>query len=420
MDLDSIKKDILTNRYTESFEAAKSAYREDEPDRAAKYFHKAARELEKLDDVTVTDYAAQVERLDTVARSLERGEAVDVQSVSKYATDREATSGTDREAADRRSADSDEPDLDATIESFIVETDVTWDDIGGLESVKGELKRTIALGAIREKPAGVETADRILLFGPPGNGKTLLASAIAGSLDATFFDIKLGGLLSKYFGESSKQISALFDLAAEYSPSVIFLDELDAITQSRDADLDESSRRVLTTLLSELSGTQKSTDDFVLVLGATNTPWDLDAAIRRRFTNRILIPGPDAEAAAEIISIHTTEKGIGFDGEPDEFADRVESASSPIDAIAADCVRRGFTGSDIAALCRDAITHMVDRENPGLEGRIEEGIEAVQGYELSVGPIEPADIDRAFDRISPSLSEQEIGRYDAWAEQFGT
>jgi SpoVK/Ycf46/Vps4 family AAA+-type ATPase len=116
--------------------------------------------------------------------------------------------------------------------------------------------------------------------GPPGTGKTLLAAATAGNLEATFFNVKVSSLLSKYFGESTKLISALYSVARRLSPAVIFLDEFESLTPSRGSGESGSERRIVSTLLAELDGLQgKDDDSFVMTICATNLPWLLDLAI---------------------------------------------------------------------------------------------------------------------------------------------
>ena len=414
MNLDNYKEDILQKQYEELLRKGQEAQEEGNGKRAAKAFAEAANRREQLADIRDADYSDDIEKLRTAATQLRQGKPVTAGS----------SPDPDEGGTRRRSPgeDDDEEAFQEQVESFITQTDVTWEDIGGLEDVKSELKRTIALGGVTDKPEAVAATDRVLMFGPPGTGKTLLASAIAGSLDATFFDVKLGGLLSKYFGETSKQITALFDLAEEMSPSVIFLDEIDALTQSRESDLDETSRRVLNTLLSELDGIDKGSESFTMVLGATNTPWDLDQAIRRRFPRRILIPLPDVEAASEIARIHTIGGGVEFDGEPGAFlvSDGHPTPESPVDAIATECVDREFTGSDVEAVCRTAINSMIERSNENLETVADQGFEAVREYDLTVDAIRPQDIQDAFEQTSASLSRESVERFDEWDEEYGS
>jgi SpoVK/Ycf46/Vps4 family AAA+-type ATPase len=125
-------------------------------------------------------------------------------------------------------------DYESEVMALIEESSIRWDDIGGLESTKQAIKAAYGL-AVARKPKGVriESWRNLLLFGPPGTGKTLLAAATAGSLEATFFNVKVSNVLSKYFGESSKLISALYTTARRISPAVIFLDEFESLTPPR-------------------------------------------------------------------------------------------------------------------------------------------------------------------------------------------
>lgn len=417
MSLNNYKKEILKSQYEELLSKGKQAKSNENYQTAAKSYSKAADRLSKLDEEERSeDYSEQINKLERVAEELKSGNDPTDTSTESDQSDRNGDRGA-------QSGEDDE-DYQQRIESFITETNVTWEDIGGLEEVQDRIKRAIALGAVSNKPEAVSATDRVLMFGPPGTGKTLLASAVAGSMDATFFDVKLGGLLSKYFGDSSKLITALFGLAANMSPSVIFLDEIDALTQSRDSNSDSSSRRVLNTLLSELDGIDKGADNFVMVVGATNQPGDLDNAVRRRFPERLLIPLPDERAAEEIVQIHTIEGDVAFaNRHPKKFVPQ-DSTVSPADSvtrtIARECVARGYTGSDIQALCRGAIDDMVRRSNPDLVSVADAGFERLSSFDLTVNPISPSDVHTAFETTSASLSQAEIEQYEEWDEQYGT
>lgn len=424
-DEDRYRAEILQQQYEDYFRKAQARRHGDGTGReAARYYERAAHALERLAAAKNEDRSDDVEDLRRASALLRRGKDLarffddGLDSSRKAADDRESEPVLESD----RSGEGDD-EIRGRIESFICETDTTWADIGGLEGVKVRLKRAIALGAVDGKPEAVSATDRILLFGPPGTGKTLLASAVAGSLDATFFQVELGNLLSKYYGESSKQISALFDVAEELSPSVLFLDEVDSLTQSRDKELDDTSRRVLDTLLAELDGVVKADDAFVMVLAATNTPWDLDSAIRSRFPQRIHVPLPDVDAATEIVRIHTVHGGVDFAGRPGEFVtDDLDVRDCPDvpSAIARQCVDRGYTGRDIGALCREAIDGMVARHNPALPRLADESIERLQEHDLETGPIVTRDVERAFEATRAALPESEIEDFHEWDAKYGS
>ena len=184
----------------------------------------------------------------------------------------------------------DEVEFESHIEGLISSSPVTWEDIGGLEEPKKLLMETVVIAALK-KPESIRPWRGILLFGPPGTGKTLLAAAAAGSLGATFFNVSADKILSKYYGETSKLIATLYEVATERAgnvPSIIFIDEFDALSPSRSGDVSEASRRALGTMLSQLDGFRdKKTSKLVLTLVATNAPWDLDEACLSRFPQRI-------------------------------------------------------------------------------------------------------------------------------------
>lgn len=416
--------EFLRNQYEQAFNDGEQLRANGSKRKAAHQYEQAALALSKLAEETGNDRSADVENLQQAARLLRQGEDLDghfEQDVPDSQGGDQPPDASNRSPAERAEGQSDD-DIRRRIETFISETDTTWDDIGGLEDVITQLKRSIALGAVQNTPPAVAASDRLLLFGPPGTGKTLLASAVAGSLDATFFQIELGNLLSKYYGESPKQISALFDVAEDLAPSVIFLDEVDSLTTSRSDDMDGTSRRVLDTLLAELDGIDKSSDEFVLVLASTNTPWDLDSAIRSRFPRRIHIPLPDVTAATEIVRIHTTDGGVEFGGSPARYAQGThapEEATVP-EVIARECVDRGFTGRDVQALCRTAVARMVYRENPNLEMLVDESVDRLLDHDLSLAPLTPADVRAAFDHTTASLQATDLEGYRDWDDQYGS
>ncbi len=297
-------------------------------------------------------------------------------------------------------------DYRAAVAGLITKTNIGWDDIGGLEETKREIQTAYALAVVR-KPQGVNlnAARNILLYGPPGTGKTLLAAATSHELDATFFNVKVSDMLSKYFGESSKLVSALYAEAVAQAPSVIFLDEFDALTGSREGSDSGAERRVLSTLLSELDGLDDKRGDaapYVLTIAATNLPWQVDKAVLSRFGARLIyVPLPDAAARAAILTIHIDRKG--------------HKSQVPLAELVG--LTDGYSGREIEQMVGYAVARMVNRANPTLLAQAREGREALAGYVLKVEPLTAADFDAALKTVRPITDAREIARYDAWRRQ---
>ena len=178
----------------------------------------------------------------------------------------------------------------------------------------------------------------ILLYGPPGTGKTFIAKACATECESTFFSVSSSDLMSKYVGDSEKHIRNLFKLANEKAPSIIFIDEIDSMCGSRSEGENESSRRVKTEFLVQMQGVGKENNN-VLVLGATNLPWALDSAVRRRFEKRIYIPLPEVEARQYLLR----KKLKGLDD---------KLSKDDMNYVARKC--EGYSGSDLEILAKDA------------------------------------------------------------------
>lgn len=172
---------------------------------------------------------------------------------------------------------------------------IKWDDVAGLEMAKRALYEAIVLPlqfpSMYEK-MNIDPHKGILMYGPPGTGKSYLAKACASESDCTFFSVSSSDLMSKFQGESERLIKTLFEMARAEKPSIIFIDEIDSLCGTRGDGQSESSRRVLTEFLVQMQGVGNDMKG-VLILGATNLPWGLDSAIRRRFVKRVLIPLPD-------------------------------------------------------------------------------------------------------------------------------
>merc|ERR1712029_1180351 len=191
--------------------------------------------------------------------------------------------------------------------TIVMETpNVKWSDVAGLDLAKESLKEAVILPI---KFPHLFTGQRkpwrgFLLFGPPGTGKSFLAKAVATEANnSKFFSVSSSDLVSKWLGESEKLVKTLFTLAREHKPSIIFIDEVDSLCSSRSDNESESARRIRTEFLVQMQGVGNDNDG-ILVLGATNIPWVLDAAIRRRFEKRIFIPLPEPHARTEMFKLN--------------------------------------------------------------------------------------------------------------------
>lgn len=294
-------------------------------------------------------------------------------------------------------------DYEAVAEALITSVDVGWDDIGGLDVTKADIQTSYAMGLVQIPPGVMIQANRnLLLYGPPGTGKTMLAGAISKELDATFFNTRIPDLLSQYFGESSKLLHALYAVAATHAPSVVFLDEIDALSRQRGGSQESGAeRRLLNTFLNELDGLQHKGGDvpFVLTVGATNVPWELDRAILSRFSGgRIYIPLPDDAARRAILAIYIDRHG--------------HTTTMPEQAL----VQRtdGYSGREIQRIVTLAVQSMLNRTNPALLTHAAGGQDALRRYELVVNPLSEADFERAFTQVRPAMNDADIGRFEQW------
>ena len=228
-------------------------------------------------------------------------------------------------------------------EVFVEVPNVKWDDIGGLERAKEELKEVVewplkypdTFARLNTKPP-----KGILLFGPPGTGKTMLVKAVANVTEANFISIKGPELLSKWVGESEKAVREIFRKAKQAAPCIIFLDEIDSIAPVRGAGYDSHvSERVVSQMLTEMDGLEELKD--VIIISATNRPDIVDPALLRpgRLDRLIYIQPPDKEERKKIFEVHLRDKPIGADVDVKELAKRTE----------------GYVGADIAAIVKEAI-----------------------------------------------------------------
>jgi len=218
---------------------------------------------------------------------------------------------------------------------------VQWDDIKGLELAKRMLQEAVILPNLRpDLFTGLRAPTKgVLLFGPPGTGKTMLAKAVAHESQFSFFSISASVLTSKWVGEGEKKLRALFRAASYKQPSVIFFDEIDSLFSARSDNEAEHSRRLKTEFMVRVDGAASSSEERVLILGATNRPWDLDDAIMRRMPKHIYVDLPNQEARQDLIKYHMTKQGINF--QPQILARIAERTN-------------GYSCSDLKEVCREA------------------------------------------------------------------
>jgi katanin p60 ATPase-containing subunit A1 len=285
---------------------------------------------------------------------------------------------------------------------------VHWDDIADLKEAKRLLEEAIVLPTLRpDYFQGIRRPWKgVLMFGPPGTGKTMLAKAVATECGTTFFNVSSSTLGSKYRGDSERLVRTLFEMARHYAPSTIFFDEIDSIASSRGGDGEhEASRRVKSELLVQMDGVQNVSGDdgkvkTVTVLAASNFPWCLDDALRRRLEKRIYIPLPSAEGREQLLRINL--KGVELNGSVSlsRIADRLE----------------GYSGSDITSICRDAAMQSMRKAITGLT--------PAEIRSLSKDEIESAittdDFEQALSRVQSSVSKADVKKHLDWSNEFGS
>ncbi|OOF96667.1 hypothetical protein ASPCADRAFT_129741 [Aspergillus carbonarius ITEM 5010] len=303
---------------------------------------------------------------------------------------------------------------------------VQWEDVAGLESAKEALKEAVILPI---KFPHLFTGKRqpwkgILLYGPPGTGKSYLAKAVATEANSTFFSVSSSDLVSKWMGESERLVKQLFNMARENKPAIIFIDEVDALCGPRGEGESEASRRIKTELLVQMDGVGKDSKG-VLILGATNIPWQLDAAIRRRFQRRVHISLPDINARMKMFML-----AVG---------------STPCELTQADYrtlaeMSEGYSGSDISIAVQDALMQPIRKIqtathykkvilegaekltpcSPGDQGAMEMSWTTVEAEQLLEPPLVLKDFIKAVRNSRPTVSQEDLQRNSEWTKEFGS
>eukprot|EP01130_Rhizamoeba_saxonica_P009590 TRINITY_DN3905_c0_g1_i1.p1 TRINITY_DN3905_c0_g1~~TRINITY_DN3905_c0_g1_i1.p1 ORF type:complete len:371 (-),score=93.94 TRINITY_DN3905_c0_g1_i1:35-1147(-) len=348
------------------------------------------------------------------------------------------TEGTAGGAASRKKGEGDDEDEEMqkirdSLSGVILKQkpNVKWDDVAGLHGAKEALKEAVIMPI--KFPQLFEHRDPwhgILLYGPPGTGKSFLAKAVATEANATFFSVSSADLVSKWLGQSERQVKQLFTMGRESKPSIIFIDEIDSLCGNRSDNESESSRRIKTEFLVQMNGVSDDMEG-VLLLAATNMPWSLDPAVRRRFEKRIYIGLPDVGARSKMFKIHLGKTPHHLTHA--DFRDLAERTE-------------GYSGSDLAIVVREALmvpvrmiqnaTHFKkvvapDRVNPNImksyltpcspgdpEGSPMTWME-LRGDELLEPQVTKSHFLRSIRNTRPTVSPDDLGLYVQFTNNFG-
>ncbi|KAJ6672255.1 AAA ATPASE putative [Salix viminalis] len=292
---------------------------------------------------------------------------------------------------------------------------VTFDDIGALENVKDTLKELVMLPLQRPelfcKGQLTKPCKGILLFGPPGTGKTMLAKAVATEAGANFINISMSSITSKWFGEGEKYVKAVFSLASKIAPSVVFVDEVDSMLGRRENPGEhEAMRKMKNEFMVNWDGLRTKDTERVLVLAATNRPFDLDEAVIRRLPRRLMVNLPDAPNRAKILKVILAKEDLSPDFDFDAIAGMTD----------------GYSGSDLKNLCVAAahrpIKEILEKEKKEQAAALAEGkpAPALSGS-ADIRPLNMVDFKDAHERVCASVSSESVNMTELlqWNELYG-
>ena len=317
-------------------------------------------------------------------------------------------------------------DLIEMVERDVVDMNpnVNFDDIAELETAKRALTEAVVLPLLMpDFFVGLRRPWKgVLLYGPPGTGKTLLAKALATQGKTTFFNVSPTTFASKWKGESEKLVRILFEMARFYAPSTIFIDEVDSVGTKRSDGENEASKKVLAEMLVQMDGiselnsaknyeengnnNEEAKPKFVMVLGATNMPWDLDDALRRRFEKRIYIPLPNKIGREQMFNINFRGIKLSNDVDIEILVEKTQ----------------GYSGHDISSVCREASLMNMRKKIMDGDG-VFDLMQAANNETFIAGleaPITQKDILTAIKNISKSVSEKDIKKFEEWTKQYSS
>ena len=314
-------------------------------------------------------------------------------------------------------------DLIEMVEREVVDMNpnVSFDDIAELDVAKRALTEAVVLPLLMpDFFVGLRRPWKgVLLYGPPGTGKTLLAKALATQGKTTFFNVSPTTFASKWKGESEKLVRILFEMARFYAPSTIFIDEVDSIGTKRHDGEHEASKKLLAEMLVQMDGISESNSGangeydnennkpkFVMVLGATNLPWDLDDALRRRFEKRIYIPLPNSVGRQQMFNINFKGIKLSNDIDIDTLVKKTE----------------GYSGHDISSVCREASLMNMRRKLMSGNGQfnIMEAANTETFLQDLEAPVSQSDILTAIKNISKSVSSNDVKKFEEWTYLFSS
>lgn len=308
--------------------------------------------------------------------------------------------------------------LAATIskEIYLENPNVNFKDIIGLDQAKKFVRESIVYPIkypqLFQGSKLLAPWKGLLLYGPPGNGKTMLAKAVATECNTTFFNISASSIVSKWRGDSEKLVRVLFELARHHAPSTIFIDEIDSIMSTRDSSDHEGSKRMKTELLIQMDGlnassNNKNSNGNVFVLAASNLPWSLDFAMLRRLEKRILVNLPSLEARQALFNHYLIEE---------ESDQSVLKLDKNINFEKLSEMTENYSGADIYQICKESAMNSLRKIFSVLES--DKGVEGLEGVEME--PVKMEDLERSIRGTRPATVSKIYAKYEKWAENFDT